>query len=516
MNLQLCATTFTEKQRGENVGIGRIVAFLNLYGNKAEAVYLDEPNIKYCLESLNLEVDIIGFSVYPSNLEFCTTLATEIKKINPNIIIIMGSKMATTYYRRILSDKLFVDIDYVILGDGEFAFKDLIEAIESKKDLDEFTRNHTNIASSKYLENKVPAALDINSLPWPDRKWIFQNQYVTAFICDCHGCVGRCSFCTQVNYYNKWIGRSAKDLFDEIKYIYENSSVRQFMFTGGSFEDPGRLGKEKIKELCNLLLSNNIKVNIIAFLRADTFHDNADDIELLKLMHDAGINQIVVGIESGNDEDLRIYNKRANVDDNKRTLRLLSDADMYWKYMGFINFNPYSTMEKLKQNFLFLKEIKACFLYDYTSKLMIHYDTLAYKMALERGVITEKTEFRWFEGYMYDFIDVNVGNLHKYLIEITHDMDEFSRNFEGVSSFIDGFSRLLPDNEELRKDFKEILDKNGKLLQDLFEPIFLEGNLNLDQKYVAEIKKELQENSNHLHKLQAVLTKKLYKHKILI
>ncbi|MGD2089806.1 MAG: B12-binding domain-containing radical SAM protein [Candidatus Aminicenantes bacterium] len=514
MKIQLFATVFTEKIWGENIGIGRIAAYLKENDRETETIYLGHQDLQKCIEVIDVSSCIFGFSVYPLNIEFCGQLAQEIKRRNNNAVIVFGSKMATTYFERILTDPYYDYVDFVVLGDGEESMLDLVIALEEKQDLDAFIADHPNIAAKKYLENKSPAVLDINAMPYPDRSWLYKSGYIKAIICDCHGCVGRCSFCTQANYYKKWNGRSAQDIFKEMKQIYNNSTVRQFMFTGGSFEDPGKMGKQKIKDLCEMILKNGMRINMTAFMRADTFYDNPQDRYLLNLMGKAGINSIVVGIESGNDEDLKFYNKRATVEDNKRTLRLLKESDMYWAYMGFINFNPYSTLEKLRDNYKFLVDEDACFLYDYTSKLMIHYGTLAYKKALQDGLINDKTKFKWFDGYIYDFIDDDAGDTFEYIKKITGDLDEMARSFEAGASYIDAFSRLLPDNEDFRKEFNNNLAGNAIILKDFFQPIFMQHKLDLSSGIVDTFKFELHENTRRIHKQQSRLTKMLYKNNI--
>lgn len=515
MKIQLFATTFSENMRGENVGIGRITAYLKEKGVEPTTTYLGNEQISKCLEEVDTSVGIFGFSVYPANVYFFGQLASAIKKENRDAVIFFGSKMATTYYRRILRDSRFKDIDCVILGDGEETLLQLLNEMNNNRaGLNEFVKSHKHIASAGNYENKEPASLDINTLPYPDRSWIYANNYVGAFICDSHGCVGRCSFCCQVNYHKKWNGRSPEDVFHEMKTIYDSSSVRQFMFTGGSFEDPGELGKQKVRKLCQMIIDSGMELSMVSFLRADTFHDNSEDRNLLKLMHDAGLYQVIVGVESGNAEDLKLYNKRATVEDNKRTLRLLNEIGIYYGFFGFISFNPYSTIEKLQQNYQFLIDAKALFLYHYGSKLWLHYDTGMYDRTINDGLITEDSEFDYADGYVWKFMDPESEKMYRYIKDTTGDLAAISKQIEQEAASIDALIRLIPDNQSYVKEFEANMNRSAEILQDYFEPIFMKGNLCLPQSTIEKFKDSYVENAKTVHKHLARVTKAMYRRKI--
>ena len=75
--------------------------------------------------------------------------------------------------------------------------------------------------------------------------------------------------------------------------------------------------------------------------------------EYIQKSKKAGLESIYLGLESGNSEDLKLYGKIATIQDNIEAIALLKKHDVNISY-GFINFNPYSSIEKLSENLDFL------------------------------------------------------------------------------------------------------------------------------------------------------------------
>jgi radical SAM superfamily enzyme YgiQ (UPF0313 family) len=80
------------------------------------------------------------------------------------------------------------------------------------------------------------------------------------------------------------------------------------------------------------------------------------DSTLIKKLIKVGLKCIQVGIEAGNNQALKTYNKRYTIDDVHKTLNLLQDLKMPFDF-GFMILNPDSTFATVKEDIAFLKEI---------------------------------------------------------------------------------------------------------------------------------------------------------------
>jgi radical SAM superfamily enzyme YgiQ (UPF0313 family) len=83
-----------------------------------------------------------------------------------------------------------------------------------------------------------------------------------------------------------------------------------------------------------------------------------DDLksDLIKKMQDVGLMCIYLGIESGNDQGLRTFNKHFTVADVYRYLDILREVNMPFEF-GFMIFDPESTFESVLENVKFLERI---------------------------------------------------------------------------------------------------------------------------------------------------------------
>jgi radical SAM superfamily enzyme YgiQ (UPF0313 family) len=80
------------------------------------------------------------------------------------------------------------------------------------------------------------------------------------------------------------------------------------------------------------------------------------DSELIKKMQEVGLMNVYIGIESGNNEGLKIYNKHYTVNDIHQKLAIMQNLKMPFEF-GFMIFNPYCTFDTIKKDIIFLKEI---------------------------------------------------------------------------------------------------------------------------------------------------------------
>jgi len=392
MKIQLFSVGESSEIGTENLGISRIAKFLRMqnYEVKISYLYMD-LGVEHAIANIDHKYDMFGFSCYGDYLDFIFCLSKYIKtKINKSFVF-LGSRFATDCAELILEEAGDI-IDFIVLGHGEYPLLQFLNDIKTKS-LHESIKNNQNIISAFDKNNKKICNSNINSLPLPDREYLNKKNKLYANICSAHGCLGACSFCTINNEKSKWSGRSPQDIVAEIQTIYKNTKLRFYSFVDPSFEDPGIDGKKRIEELCVLLLNEPIKYAFTFYLRANTFTYNDSDIKLLKLMKNAGFCGAFLGIEAGNDDDLKIYKKLATLEDNNNIISLLNDVGIT-PLVGFIMFNPYSTKEKLIQNYNFLINHKISYLDNYIRCLIPHYNSSIYRRAKKDNLIKNDYNYK--------------------------------------------------------------------------------------------------------------------------
>ncbi|MEP9410829.1 MAG: radical SAM protein [Candidatus Brocadia sp.] len=297
----------------------------------------------------------------------------------------------TFAYKKILVD--FPFIDSVTVGEPEFTILDLARHILSKKDIsDEVSIPGLAFRDKggKVVFNPRPPILGLDKLPFPDRHDIvlYQKKGIVTYIQGSRGCYGHCTFCYLNPFYgqtNQWRGRSAKNVFDEIYQLYTEHSITNFYFSDANFFGPGKLGKERAVTLAELILANNLDINF-------GFECRANDIEeysLSKLVM-AGLTNVFLGLESGDPASLKRFKKHTTVNENKKAIQLLRDHGIEPTF-GFIMFEPNSTLESVRNNFEFLKEMNIVTSPAVTAHLLHHRQTLFEGTPDYQSMISEAT-----------------------------------------------------------------------------------------------------------------------------
>ena len=435
----------------EYLGIASIASYLR---EKGEIVHIYDFSVNTpidkIIEKIGDDYQLYGFSLFHTNAERIYQISEALKSYKQSIKIFAGGYLATYSSYNILND--CPAMDFIVLGDGEYTLNNVIKTMQNNGDISALA----SVATRYDKKVKVASCIDITDMPWPARDYIEKiqkkNKYVMARISTSRGCCADCSFC-QCNSYMKssktkrWQGRVISDVFNEIVHIYERYGVRCFSFNDGSIEDPGTLGKERLKQLCNMLINYPVKFHFQCFIRAESFHE--EDSELLQLMRTAGFSHFLIGIESANDSELLLYNKKANTVNNENIINLLNKYDIDFT-IGFILFNPFSTKEALKKNHDFLT--KHNLYYCCALLLEIYYNTSIYNTVKEKNML--KAEYSYLSPNEYLFQETEVKEIFDSIVKkfAEYNIEEIMDDFKNFTYFYYSIRVLYPDIHNTFKD----------------------------------------------------------------
>ena len=168
-----------------------------------EFYYASTDQYKYAIKNIiQKEYDIIGISGQFTNaIPYCISYAEKIKKHYPSTIIIGGGNHATMAPEDLLNN----NFDYIVLGEGEVTFLELLNALKNKKDSAQV--NGIAFLQNGQVVKTAPRELieNLDSLPviHPDS---FDDNRIYNFsgikylnIETSRGCQYNCSFCTTSN-----------------------------------------------------------------------------------------------------------------------------------------------------------------------------------------------------------------------------------------------------------------------------------------------------------------------------
>jgi magnesium-protoporphyrin IX monomethyl ester (oxidative) cyclase len=307
----------------------------SLIDQKNNVVLIGQSNDKIEKVISDFSPDIVAISVLFSNLlESAHNIARLVKKVKKNTKVVLGGNhisSAVTDYKISLIDnnsnlpKKITDLenehfDFGIIGEGEFSFAQLVNALINNDDICKVPGLVKKIGKNKYLINPINRVHDLNLLPRPARHLVDMEGYfkigafhsaksrskrVLNIMCS-RGCPEKCTFCSTPEMWGsniRW--RSTQHIMDEINSAVENYKIGEIQFD----DDTLTVNKKNLFSLCGKLeklgipwcTPNGTKVN---------YHFNKQK-EMYKVMANSGCYQITLACESGVQRILDdIINKR--------------------------------------------------------------------------------------------------------------------------------------------------------------------------------------------------------------
>jgi len=376
------------------------------------------------LDATEVQADVFAFQLHMMNYMHVRNIVEGVKKRNPDVISMFGGPFLSNIGEQIMQrEPLF---DFVVVGEGENTLLEFLQRIE--KGGYEFEEIKGLIWRSKegdVIRNAArPVINDLDILPFPARDSFEDIRHdpkdggllEMVRMITSRGCVGKCNYCT-VNAQNeiqkgkRWRGHSPKHVVDEIEYLSNKFGAWSFNFADSSFDDPGNLGKKRSREICEEIIRRNLPLSAKIYLRCETMK-KSQDVELLKLYKQAGIDVIIIGAESASDYELRFYEKLATSEDNLRMVTMLQELDLFYVLVAFIMFGPNSTLESLTNNLEFMKRFNLCYNLNYIScVLILHRDSHLYHLLKQEDRVVE-TDNYW-EPPKYRFLDSKAEKLAK-------------------------------------------------------------------------------------------------------
>ncbi len=299
-------------------------------------------------------------------------MLSAIKLRNPVVHINLYGYYPTFAYKKILAD--FPFIDSVTIGEPECTSLDLVKQIQPGHEM-----NLPGLAfrnkDGKLIFHPRPPLSNLDQLPYPDRQDInlYQERGIVTYIQGSRGCYGYCTFCYLNPFYgqvNQWRGRSAKNIFEEILQLNTQHSQKDFYFSDANFFGPGKAGKERAVTLAELIIAHDLNIRFGFECRAN----DIDEYSFSKLVM-AGLTNVFLGLESGDQASLQRLKKHTTVEENKKAIRLLRNYGIEPTF-GFIMFEPNSTIQSIRNNFEFLKEMGIMTTPAVTAHLLHHKQTL--------------------------------------------------------------------------------------------------------------------------------------------
>jgi len=272
--------------------------------------------------------DVFGINCSTHTFLDAIGLMQELRVLRPEMKLILGGYHATFAAERILKE--YPCVDYIIKGEGERSFPQLLQHIEEGSPPSD-VEGISYLDGGKYVDRPFTLIEDLDSLLFPDRSmldrvdygYFFQNIRLTfgkfTTLCTSRGCPYKCTYCSCAELsLRKWRPRSAESVLDEIEMLYDKG-YQCCVFVDDNFIHR----KKRVEEICDGIKDRRIKMQFYCEGRVD-----AASYELLKKMKGAGINVIYFGVESASQHVLDYYQKHTRPDQAIQAVKDAKDVGM--------------------------------------------------------------------------------------------------------------------------------------------------------------------------------------------
>jgi len=187
-------------------------------------------------------------------------------------------------------DEALEHADYVIVGEGENVWPEVVRAAEKRE-------------TKRIFQAREFASVDVSKLPTPRYDLLGDRPYNRFTVQTTRGCPWRCDFCaSNVMLGQPYRKRPAEHVVRDIAAIQRLRPQPFIEFA----DDNTFVDKSWGKELCRKLEPLHLR------WFAETDISVADDSELLELMSKSGCRQILIGLESPDQSPLEGIELRHN------------------------------------------------------------------------------------------------------------------------------------------------------------------------------------------------------------
>ncbi|MBI1734904.1 MAG: B12-binding domain-containing radical SAM protein [Candidatus Rokubacteria bacterium] len=251
-----------------------------------------------------LSADLVAISAITSTAPQSYRLADRVREAGG--IAVMGGT-----HTSFLPGEGLQHADFVVRGEGEFAFQELVDALERGDGFSKI-QNLSYLEGGLVVDNperpKIPN-LDVN--PIPDYKLITGwTPGGVISVATSRGCPFSCTFCSVPGMYgHAFRTHSVGRVLDELELHRGN------MYTFFA-DDIFTANKKRVKELLRGMIERNLTPQWGAQVRTET----VDDPELLQLMRDANCFNVYVGFESINPRTLKLFQKKQDLAKIERSI----------------------------------------------------------------------------------------------------------------------------------------------------------------------------------------------------
>jgi len=321
--------------------------------------YIVGLEIDDIIANIPADTELIGISAPFSQLApIVHNIIDRAKKRFSDIPIIMGGVYPSTQPNLALTSKA----DFIIVGEGESAIRDIADGRNPKEIEGVYSRDSIN---NEYF----PAASkisDLDELPFPDYSIPLIDKYFTlspraatgrrtASLITSRGCPFSCEFCSiHPIYGKKYRYRSAINVLGEVEYLVKRHSIQSLEIEDDNFT----LHKGRTIEILEGIIHLNEENAGLDWRTPNGIRIDTIDEEVIKLIKKSNCTEITLGLEHGDPKILSKMNKKLDLNKAFNIIKQLVQYGIPAITLFIIVGYPGETQKRFLNSLSYLRKIQ--------------------------------------------------------------------------------------------------------------------------------------------------------------
>ncbi len=460
-------------QSGASLTMGYLASFLRKFGYKVDLCFLEKDNLHNAERILNNLTENTIIIAKPNFKDFkeLLQLLSGLKEFGKIKRVFLCGPFSSLNSKSILKKSKW--LDGIILDQIELTSLNLIESMNPELSEWNFNclggiwRDPNTCKLTNYIS--TIESIHFKELPFPARdiEKIEKVSYIN--IESSRGCLMNCSFChvaliaRNTRPKNKIEFRDPIQVVDEIEYLNKKLKKTLFIFNDSCFWTSSA-DNDRVLQICSEIKRRKLNIKMYVYLRLKPFIEK----NVLKALVEVGLVRVFLGVENISERTQIIYEKVIEQEIFFEARKILENYNVN-VHLGYMVFDPFSTLEDILNSFMFLDRIEKIFrLGVILEPVRVIPGSSLHKKLVESGLISEKLSYDKLT-YGYKFKNKEVENFFKYLRKIftkklgheSYQFEYYSTSFGVLKTILERFHRDSSKNIKSESEFFLNLRKAG-------------------------------------------------------